>query len=129
MGTACMNASDTASALAAFLAKGGSVTKCPARDGNATPLRQLRRQADVAMEAGQAVNVLARDASGRVDPSADAREYSAVESASECAHEQAAAMAANGQRCVGFDGYGNAVSAREAEMLYGPDASRYVRKR
>jgi len=100
-------------ALAAFLAKGGAVTKCPTRDGNATPMRKLRQQADAAMEAGQSPNVLARDASGRVDPSADAREYHAAESDAECRMEQASAMAASGQRCVGFDTYGNAISARE----------------
>jgi hypothetical protein len=32
-------------AMAAFLARGGTVTQCPARDGNATPLRILRREA------------------------------------------------------------------------------------
>jgi hypothetical protein len=36
-------------AMSAFLARGGTVTKCPARDGNATPLRTLRRQ----QEAGE----------------------------------------------------------------------------
>ena len=124
-----MNATDSALALAAFLAKGGAVTKCPPAAGNATSLRRLRRQADAALDAGQAVNVLARDASGRVDPSRDDREFAAVESDAECQMEQAAAMAANGQRCVGFDGYGNAYSAREAEAVFGEDASFYVRKR
>jgi hypothetical protein len=110
----------TDDALAAFLAKGGAITKCPTREGNATPLRRLRQQADAAIDAGQAVNVLARDASGRVDPSADAREYNAAESDTECRMEQAGAMAASGQRCVGFDSHGNAVSAREAESdLFG----------
>ena len=36
-------------AMAAFLARGGTVTKCPTRDANATPLRTLRRQ----QEAGE----------------------------------------------------------------------------
>ena len=108
-----MSNQTTADALAAFLAKGGAVTKCPAAAGNATPLRKLRKQADAALEAGQAVNVLARDASGRVDPAADAREYHAAESDAECRMEQASAMAASGQRCVGFDTYGNAIGSRE----------------
>jgi len=37
-------------AMAAFLARGGKVTKCPTREANATPLRTLRRQAEQAAE-------------------------------------------------------------------------------
>ena len=99
----------TTDAMAAFLARGGTVKKCPAAEGNATPLRKLRRMANEAMEAGQSPNVLARDSSGRIDPSASAREFEAIERDAERSSEQAAAMAANGRRCVGFDEYGDAV--------------------
>jgi hypothetical protein len=41
-----MSNTNTIDAMAAFLARGGAVTKCPARDANATPLRTLRRMAE-----------------------------------------------------------------------------------
>jgi hypothetical protein len=37
---------DSAAALAAFLAKGGTVTKCAPAEGNATSLRRLRKLAE-----------------------------------------------------------------------------------
>jgi hypothetical protein len=42
-----MSNTNTTDAMAAFLARGGAVTKCPPRDANATPLRKLRRQAEL----------------------------------------------------------------------------------
>jgi hypothetical protein len=37
---------DSSAALAAFLAKGGKVTTCPPAEGNAVPLRRLRKLAE-----------------------------------------------------------------------------------
>ena len=40
-------------AMAAFLARGGTIKQCPAGDANATPLRTLRRQQDEALDSEQ----------------------------------------------------------------------------
>lgn len=97
----------SADAIAAFLANGGKVTKCPAGEANATPLRKLRQRSERAAEAGQAANVLARRGDRIVDPSAEERSYQASENAYERMAEEAGAM---GGACVGFDEYGHAVS-------------------
>jgi hypothetical protein len=94
-------------AIAAFLAKGGKITKCPDGKANATPLRKLRQRSERAAEAGQAANVLARRGNEIIDPSAEERSYQASESAYERMAEEAGAM---GGACVGFDEYGHAVS-------------------
>jgi len=94
-------------AIAAFLANGGKVTKCPAREGNATPLRKLRKQAERAAECGQTPNVIARRGGAVIDASAEERAYLAAENRAEMQAEECAAM---GGACVGFDEYGHAVS-------------------
>jgi hypothetical protein len=43
-----LNKTDTAAALAAFLAKGGAVTKCAPSSGAAVSLKTLRKLAEVA---------------------------------------------------------------------------------
>jgi hypothetical protein len=59
---------NTADALAAFLAKGGQITKCEPGEANARSLRQLRKDVDRAIENGQSANVLARRNGQLVNP-------------------------------------------------------------
>jgi hypothetical protein len=89
----------TNDAIAAFLAKGGKITKCAPAEGNATPLRKLRARADAAIEAGQGddgINVLARRGAETVDPSRVAREDFAIENAAERRAERFGAARADG---------------------------------
>ena len=85
------------SAIDAFLAKGKTIKKCPAREGAARSLRNLSKAAEKAAEAGQAPNVLSRRHGGLMDQSAAeraaAREralYSSDENRAEREMEQAA---------------------------------------
>lgn len=81
-----MDAKNKTDALAAFLARGGAITKCPPAKGNATTLKALRARADRAIDAGQTdggINVLARRGAETVDPSYEARVDFAVENAAE----------------------------------------------
>lgn len=75
--------------IAEFIAKNG-VTKCPPRPANARSLKQMRRDEDrrIAEEA----------AALRAEYDAERRS------------EQAAELAACGQRCIGFDEFGDALS-------------------
>ena len=114
-----MNATDTA--LAAFFAKGGKVTKCPAAKADATPLRIMRQQAEAAMTSGQGgpLNILARDASGRIDPSAEARLFMRVEQGAERQMERAAAMRSQGRTVIGFEADGTPIADGDT-WLKGP---------
>jgi hypothetical protein len=102
-------------AMAAFLARGGKVAKCPAGEAKATPLRKLRQRSERAAMAGQAANVLARRGDEIVDPSAEERSYLAAENRAERMAESAAEAACYGGGCVGFDSDGYAVSRADLD--------------
>jgi hypothetical protein len=68
---------------------------------------------------GQQPHVLARDASGRIDPSAEARLFMHVEQDSERQMERCAAMRASGRTVIGFDADGEPIADGD-QYLKGP---------
>jgi len=67
-----MNDTNQTDSVAAFLARGGKVTKCPARPARAKSLRNLSVDAERQAGKGQKPNVLARKGGALVNPFADA---------------------------------------------------------
>jgi hypothetical protein len=94
-------------AIAAFMSKGGQVQACPATEAQAKSLKNLARKAEEQAARGERVNVLTRNPWSQLDR--ETRAQLASEIIAELQMEEAAAMAASGQRCVGFDEHGHAV--------------------